>query len=183
MQLEELRNLWTKVFGIHGPQWMIVMALCRLARGEGVHVQAIADLLQVNPTFVTSQSRYLESKGLIQRKRPARAPRARFSRPPRRLAVTLLNSPGNEGAETSQQPATRKRKWELTAGHCSEITFLAPFQFVVRCAWATKRRGLFARPHISGPTKVVRRRGLATTARLLAKELRKWPGFLVTQAG
>jgi MarR family transcriptional regulator, organic hydroperoxide resistance regulator len=67
VQLEELRNLWTKAFGIHGPQWMIVMALYRLDRGEGAHVQAIADLLQVNPTFVTSQVRSLESKGLIRR--------------------------------------------------------------------------------------------------------------------
>jgi DNA-binding MarR family transcriptional regulator len=74
VQLEELSNLWTKVFGIHGPQWMIVMAFCRLARGEGVHVQAIADRLQVNPTCVTSQSRYLESKGLIQRKATGESP-------------------------------------------------------------------------------------------------------------
>jgi MarR family transcriptional regulator, organic hydroperoxide resistance regulator len=67
MRLEEVRNFWTKVLGIHGPQWMIVMTLRCLDQGEGASVQAIADMLQVNPTFVTSQSRFLESKGLVRR--------------------------------------------------------------------------------------------------------------------
>ena len=68
MQLEELRSFWTKVLGIHGPQWMIMMALQRLDQGEGASAQAIADMLQVNQTFVTSQSRFLEDKGLVRRK-------------------------------------------------------------------------------------------------------------------
>jgi DNA-binding MarR family transcriptional regulator len=68
VQLEELRSSWAKVLGIHGPQWMIVMALQRLDQGEGASVQAVADMLQTNPTFVTSQSRFLEDKGLIRRK-------------------------------------------------------------------------------------------------------------------
>jgi DNA-binding MarR family transcriptional regulator len=67
VQLEQLRSFWAKVLGVPGPQWMIVMALQRLDRGEGAGVEAIADLLQVNPTFVTSQSGFLENKGLIQR--------------------------------------------------------------------------------------------------------------------
>jgi DNA-binding MarR family transcriptional regulator len=65
MRREEVRDFWTKVLGIHGPQWMIVMALQTLDQGEGATVQAIADLLQVNPTFVSSHRRILESKGLI----------------------------------------------------------------------------------------------------------------------
>jgi MarR family transcriptional regulator, organic hydroperoxide resistance regulator len=68
VQLEEIHNLWTKVLGIHGPQWMIVMALYHLDQGEGAPVQAIADLLHANPSFVTSQMRFLENKGLIRRK-------------------------------------------------------------------------------------------------------------------
>ena len=66
MQLEELRSFWTKVLGVHGPQWMIVMALQRLDKGEGASVQAIADMLQVNPGFVTSHSTFLEHKRLIR---------------------------------------------------------------------------------------------------------------------
>ncbi len=66
MQLEELRSYWAKVLGTAGPHWMIVMALQRLDHGDGASVQAIADLLETNPTFVTSQSRFLESKGLVR---------------------------------------------------------------------------------------------------------------------
>jgi len=66
MRLEEVRDFWTKVLGIHGPQWMIVMALQTLDQGEGATVQAIADLLQVNPAFVFSHWRFLESKALVR---------------------------------------------------------------------------------------------------------------------
>jgi DNA-binding MarR family transcriptional regulator len=66
VQLEELHNFWTQVLGAPGPQWMIVMALQRLDRSDGASVQAIAETLQVNPTFVTSQARFLESRGLIR---------------------------------------------------------------------------------------------------------------------
>ena len=68
MRLEEVRDFWTKVLGIHGSQWMIVMALQALDQGEGASVQAIADLLQVNPSFVASHFRLLESKGLVRSK-------------------------------------------------------------------------------------------------------------------
>ena len=67
MQLEELHSFWAKVLGIHGPQWMIVMALQRLDQGDGASGLAVADMLQMNPTFVTSQSQFLESKGLVRR--------------------------------------------------------------------------------------------------------------------
>jgi DNA-binding MarR family transcriptional regulator len=76
VQLEELRSLLAKVLGVHGPQWMIVMALYHLDQGEGASVQAIADLLHANPSFVTSQARSLESKGLIQRKAEGEDPEA-----------------------------------------------------------------------------------------------------------
>ena len=70
MQLDEHRNFWTQVLGAPSPQWMIVMALQRLDRSDGASVQAIAETLQVNPTFVTSQTRFLESKGLIRLQAP-----------------------------------------------------------------------------------------------------------------
>ena len=66
MQLEQLRSFWAKVLGTNGPQWMIVMALQRLDEGRGATVEAVAELLQANPGFVTSRSRLLESKGLIR---------------------------------------------------------------------------------------------------------------------
>ncbi|HLG85019.1 MAG TPA: hypothetical protein VKY22_28780 [Bradyrhizobium sp.] len=42
------------------------MALQRLDQGAGAHVQAIADMLDTNPTFVTTHARFQESKGLIR---------------------------------------------------------------------------------------------------------------------
>ncbi|WP_051382345.1 MarR family transcriptional regulator [Bradyrhizobium sp. Tv2a-2] len=76
MQLEEFRNFWTQVLGVPGPQWMIVMALRPLDQGDGASVQAIADALQVNPTFVTSHARFLENKGLIRLKASGEKPGA-----------------------------------------------------------------------------------------------------------
>ena len=67
MQLEQLRSFWAKVLGASGPQWMIVMALQRLDQGQGATVEAVEELLQANPGFVTSQAGLLESKGLIQK--------------------------------------------------------------------------------------------------------------------
>jgi len=67
MNLEEVRNYWAKVLGIRGPQWMIIVALQELDHGEGAPVMAVATMLQVNPTFVMTQSRLLERKGFVRR--------------------------------------------------------------------------------------------------------------------
>jgi MarR family transcriptional regulator, organic hydroperoxide resistance regulator len=67
MNLEEVRNYWAKVLGIRGPQWMIIVALQELDHGEGAPVMAVATMLQVNPTFVMTQSRLLERKGFVWR--------------------------------------------------------------------------------------------------------------------
>jgi MarR family transcriptional regulator, organic hydroperoxide resistance regulator len=66
--LEKVCSFWIKVLGIHGSQWMILMALQRLDQGQGASAQAIAEVLHMNLSFVTSQSRLLETKGLIWRK-------------------------------------------------------------------------------------------------------------------
>lgn len=66
--LEELRHFWAKTLGITGPQWMIVMALADLDEGEGVPVNAVSKMLHVDPSFVTTQSKLLEKKGLVRRK-------------------------------------------------------------------------------------------------------------------
>ena len=67
MNLEEVRNYWAKVLGIRGPQWMIIVALQELDHGEGAQVMAVATMLQVNPTFVMTQSRLLERNGFVRR--------------------------------------------------------------------------------------------------------------------
>jgi DNA-binding MarR family transcriptional regulator len=67
MNVEEVRNFWADVLGVRGPQWMIIVAVQELGRGEGVLVTAVATMLHVNPAFVLTQSRLLEKKGFIRR--------------------------------------------------------------------------------------------------------------------
>jgi MarR family transcriptional regulator, organic hydroperoxide resistance regulator len=67
-RLETVRDFWTRVLGIRGPQWMIMVALQRLDQGQGACGQAIAEMLCVNQSFVTTQARFLEKKGLVRRK-------------------------------------------------------------------------------------------------------------------
>lgn len=68
VHLEELRYFWAKALGISGPQWMILMAIAELDQGEGVPVNAVSKMLQVDSSFVTTQSKLLEKKGFMRRK-------------------------------------------------------------------------------------------------------------------
>src|SRR5262249_12302099 len=66
--LEELRQFWARTLGISGPQWMILMAVSDLDKDDGVPVNVVSKLLHVDPSFVTTQSKLLEKKGLLRRK-------------------------------------------------------------------------------------------------------------------
>ena len=68
IHLEELRQFWARTLGISGPQWMILMAISDLDKDEGVPVNVVSKLLHVDPSFVTTQSKLLEKKGLLRRK-------------------------------------------------------------------------------------------------------------------
>jgi DNA-binding MarR family transcriptional regulator len=68
VHLQEIRYFWAKTLGISGPQWMILMALADLDRGEGVPVKIVSKMLHVDPSFVTTQSKMLEKKGFMRRK-------------------------------------------------------------------------------------------------------------------
>jgi DNA-binding MarR family transcriptional regulator len=68
VHLDELRYFWAKALGISGPQWMILMAIAELDQGEGVPVNAVAKMLHVDSSFVTTQSKLLEKKGFMRRK-------------------------------------------------------------------------------------------------------------------
>ena len=68
VHLQDLRVFWAKTLGVSGPQWMILMALADLDQGEGVSVKAVAKLLHVDPSFVTTQSKMLEKKAFMRRK-------------------------------------------------------------------------------------------------------------------
>lgn len=66
--LKELHQFRAKVLGITGPQWTILIALADLAREHGVPVHAVAKMMHVDPSFVTTQSKLLEKKGFLRRK-------------------------------------------------------------------------------------------------------------------
>ena len=65
VHLQEIRSFWAKAIGISGPQWMILTALADLDRGEGVPVNIVSKTLFVDPSFVTTQSKMLEEKGIV----------------------------------------------------------------------------------------------------------------------
>ena len=66
--LDEIRQFWAKSIGVSGPQWMILMAILDLDQDDGVPVNVVSKLLHVDPSFVTTQSKLLEKKGLLRRK-------------------------------------------------------------------------------------------------------------------
>jgi DNA-binding MarR family transcriptional regulator len=68
VHLQEIRYFWAKTLGVSGPQWMILMALADLDKGEGVPVKVVSKMLHVDPSFVTTQSKMLEKKGFMRRK-------------------------------------------------------------------------------------------------------------------
>jgi MarR family transcriptional regulator, organic hydroperoxide resistance regulator len=67
IHLDEIRDFWAKALGISSPQWMILMALADLDRGQGVPVKDVSTMLHVDPSFVTTQSKILEKNGFMRR--------------------------------------------------------------------------------------------------------------------
>lgn len=65
--LEEMRRRWAKKFGVTGPQWMIMMAINDLDQGGGVSVGEVSAKIQAVSTFVTTQTKLLEQRGLLKR--------------------------------------------------------------------------------------------------------------------
>ena len=71
VHLQEIRYFWAKALGVSGPQWMILMALADLDKGDGVPVKVVSKMLHVDSSFVTTQSKMLEKKGFMRRKTSA----------------------------------------------------------------------------------------------------------------
>jgi DNA-binding MarR family transcriptional regulator len=63
--LEEIYKIWASALGLSCPQFKILMAL---SKADGVGVNILAKMLHVEPSFVTTQSKALEKKGLLYRK-------------------------------------------------------------------------------------------------------------------
>lgn len=64
---EKLNSIWAKMLGLSVHQWMILVAIRDLDRSRGISVSGVASKLQVDPSFVTCESKKLERNGLLQR--------------------------------------------------------------------------------------------------------------------
>jgi DNA-binding MarR family transcriptional regulator len=67
VHLDEIHRFWSQSLGISGPQWMILMAVAELDRGQGVPVKDVSRMLHVDPSFVTTQSKVLEKYDFVRR--------------------------------------------------------------------------------------------------------------------
>lgn len=64
---EDMRRHWAKKFGVTGPQWAIILAINDLDRGDGVPVGEVSAKIHAVSTFVTTQSKLLERRGMLKR--------------------------------------------------------------------------------------------------------------------
>jgi MarR family transcriptional regulator, organic hydroperoxide resistance regulator len=65
--LEDMRRGWAKLFGVSGPQWLILMAIDDLDKGNGVPVGEVSAKIHAASTFVTTQTKLLEKQGFLKR--------------------------------------------------------------------------------------------------------------------
>ncbi|MGX7742606.1 MarR family transcriptional regulator [Rhodopseudomonas parapalustris] len=66
--LDELRQLRARRLGISGPQFAILLTVLEAEEEQGVSVRNTAKAMLVDPSFITTQSKLLEKKGLLLRK-------------------------------------------------------------------------------------------------------------------
>lgn len=67
VHLDEIRQHRAKSLGISGPQFAILTTIQRLDESDGVSVRHVAGALHVDSSFITTQSKVLEKKGLLGR--------------------------------------------------------------------------------------------------------------------
>lgn len=64
---EEISFVWARMLGVNVHQWMILMALKDLDRGEGMSVNGVSAKIHMDASFVTTQSKSLEKLGYLRR--------------------------------------------------------------------------------------------------------------------
>jgi MarR family transcriptional regulator, organic hydroperoxide resistance regulator len=62
---DQRRTFWATVFGITGPEWMIILALADSEKFTA-SIDTVSRLLKVNQSFVRTHARRLEKQGHIQ---------------------------------------------------------------------------------------------------------------------
>lgn len=65
--MQDVRKTWAARSGVTGPKWLILLALSTHNGGRGATVGQVSDRMQVNSSFVTTQSKSLEVEGYLTR--------------------------------------------------------------------------------------------------------------------
>ena len=65
LSAERLENVWPSKLGVSLQQWMVLRVLLDLNQTNGATNAQLADLLGVNPSFVTTQSKALAKLGFL----------------------------------------------------------------------------------------------------------------------
>ncbi|MBI5130884.1 MAG: winged helix-turn-helix transcriptional regulator [Rhodopseudomonas palustris] len=65
--LDEIRQFRARSLGISGPQFAILTTVQSLDEGAGISVRHVARAIHVDSSFITTQSKILEKKGLLRR--------------------------------------------------------------------------------------------------------------------
>ena len=66
--LGEIRKTWADQLGVSEAQWLILMAIDDLGKGDGVSGVDVATKLRTHATFIAMQTKNLEKAGLLSRK-------------------------------------------------------------------------------------------------------------------
>jgi DNA-binding MarR family transcriptional regulator len=85
IQIDRINEIWASKLGITGPQFLILAALADANEENGTRVNRLAKALDVDPSFVTTQTKILEKSGLLIRKPSAEDARVVLIRPSERL--------------------------------------------------------------------------------------------------
>ncbi|QND72819.1 MarR family winged helix-turn-helix transcriptional regulator [Tardiphaga robiniae] len=97
-RISQLGDILGKQIGVSGPQWSILTLLETLNDGDGAPVKDLAAHMNVDPSFISAQSKVLERERLIRQSSPPND---------RRLSILSLTSEGRQRMNPAM--ATRDR--------------------------------------------------------------------------
>ena len=112
---EEISFAWAKMLGVNVHQWMILMAIRDLDRGNGVSVTGVSAKLHADPSFVTTQSKNLEKLGFLSRVNSAEDARV--------VLMSLTAKAAKEIAKllAAQEPAKKQIFCDLEGHHLDDV--------------------------------------------------------------
>jgi len=112
---EEISFAWSQMLGVNKHQWMILMAIRDLDRGNGVSVTGVSAKLHADPSFITSQSKNLEKLGFLSRVNSAEDARV--------VLMSLTAKAAREIGKllAAQEPAKKQIFCDLEGHHLDDV--------------------------------------------------------------